>query len=157
MECDLPDLTEAQNLRIREILQETNVVGSQTISPEICEVEKSKKNLVLAITPKGQNPIILKLFSSVKSLENEMKIYTMNPDNFFSKSENQPVVKYAIPQLIHNGKDYIITRFIQGENAMDLFTTHIQDPWNQPLLQQITSDFDHNQKLLLLQNLLNDR
>ncbi len=140
MECDLPDLTKVQNLRIREILLETNVVETHTISPEICKVEKSKKNLVLSITPKGQNPIVLKLFSSAKSRESEIKIYTMKPHNIFSKSEAPHLINYAIPQLIHKGKDYIITRLIQGENAMDLFTTQMQDPWNQPLLQQITSD-----------------
>ena len=40
MECNLPDLTDAQNRRIREILEETNVIDSQAIFPEILHNRK---------------------------------------------------------------------------------------------------------------------
>ncbi|TFG20069.1 MAG: hypothetical protein EU530_04405 [Promethearchaeota archaeon] len=140
MECNLPDLTDIQNHRIREILEETNVFDSQSICPEICKIEKSKKNLVLSISPNAKRPIVLKLFSSADSLQNEKKIYSFGQKNIFSKSDNLPEIKYAIPELIHKGDDYIITQYIQGENTMDMFTTQMEDPWNQPLLQQVITD-----------------
>jgi len=140
MECDLPDLNDTQNRRIRDILEETDVIDSQSITPEICKVEKSKKNLVLSITPKGKRPIVLKIFSSADSLKNEIKIYSLKQNNIFSKTDEPHVIYYAIPQLLHEGNDYIITQYIQGENAMDVFTTHIQDSLESPLLHQVVSD-----------------
>ncbi len=140
MECELPDLTDIQNRRVRDILEETGVIDSQSLSPEICKVEKSKKNLVLSISPEEKRPIVLKIFSSADSLKNEIKIYSLKQNNIFSKSDNLPEINYAIPQLIHEGNDYIITHYIQGENAMDMFTTQMEDQWNQPLLQQVITD-----------------
>ncbi|MHA1453696.1 MAG: hypothetical protein ACTSRD_12615 [Promethearchaeota archaeon] len=140
MECDLPDLNDTQNRRIRDILEETDVINPQSISPEICKVEKSKKNLVLSITPRGKRPIVLKLFSSADSLKNETKIYSLKQNNIFSKTDEPHVIYYAIPQLLHEGNDYIITQYIQGENAMDVFTKHIQDSLESPLLHQVVFD-----------------
>ena len=140
MECKLPDLTDEQNLRIGEILQETKLLETEELSPEICKIEHSKKNLVLSITPSGQNPVVLKLFSSEKSLKNEMKIYTQLGKSDFFTSKIPTYVIYSIPKLLKTGQDYIITEFIDGINGMELITQQIQSPWNPALWKQVIGD-----------------
>jgi hypothetical protein len=140
MECNLPDLTKEQNIRLQEILLETKLIESEELSPEICKIENSKKNLVLSITPKGGSPIVLKMFSTIKSYENEKKIYTHTKNNeFFSLQFPRPLV-YAIPSILNEGLDYIITEHIQGTNIMDLIVHNIQLPWDQELWEHLITD-----------------
>lgn len=140
MNCILPDLTEEQNTRIQEILQETRVLGDEELSPELCTIQTSKKNIVVAIHPQTSNALVLKLFALSRSLQNEVKIYTQLTDSIFHQSEFPDVVHYAIPELLFHGEDYIITKHIAGFNGMEIITKYIQNEWNPLFWEQICND-----------------
>jgi hypothetical protein len=140
MKCVLPDLTEEQNTRILQILQETRVLGDEELSPELCTIQTSKKNIVVAIHPQTSDAVVLKLFASSQSLQNEVKIYTQLTGSIFHQSELPHVVYYAIPELLFHGEDYIITKHIDGFNGMEIITKYIQDEWNPLFWEQICTD-----------------
>ncbi len=140
MECELPNLTEDQNTRIHEIIKETKLIGSETLSPDICTIETSKKNIVLSIHPKERDALVLKLVSSPIPLKNEIQIYTQLKSSHFYISEFPRPVIYGIPDLLHHGKDYIITRYIEGINGMDIITQQIQSNWNPAFWEQFFTD-----------------
>ncbi|MBN2155110.1 MAG: hypothetical protein JW776_03635 [Candidatus Lokiarchaeota archaeon] len=139
MVSGLHDLSESQNIRIREILKKTELIDLESLSSDICRIEKSKKNLVLSIIPDNQNAFVLKLFDSSGSLENEMKIYTMRNEHIFYRGEGPHMTEYAIPKLILGDHDYIITEYIQGENVMDLITENMEGPWNPSFWEYLIS------------------
>ena len=64
------------SLCIQEILQETRVLGEKELSPEICTIQTSKKNIVVSIHPEDTIPFVVKLFSSSEAMRNELKIYS---------------------------------------------------------------------------------
>lgn len=140
MECILPDLTEEQNIRIHKILEKMNILGTGKLSPEICTVQPSKKNVVLSITPINQSPIVLKLFSNPLSLENELDIYTKEQSNTFFTANPPNPMNYAIPKLLHSGDDYIIMEYIQGQNLMNIMTSQIQSSWDPIFWERISSN-----------------
>jgi hypothetical protein len=47
---------------------------------------------------------------------------------------------YAIPSILNEGLDYIITEHIQGTNIMDLIVHNIQLPWDQELWEHLITD-----------------
>ncbi len=140
MKCILPDLSEDENSRVLQILQETHLLGEKELSPEICSIQTSRKNIVLSIHPDEADAIVVKLFNSSKSLRNELKIYKMLKPSIFFESVFPYPIQYAIPELLHHGEDYIITKHINGFNGMDIVTQHIEKEWNPAFWEQICSD-----------------
>ena len=140
MNCFLPDLTDKQNNRISKILQETGALGTEVLTPELCTIQTSKQNVVISIHPKIGDALVLKLFRSSKSLENEVKIYSQLKSSLFHKADYPYVVKYGIPTLLFHGEDYIITKHIFGFNGMDTITQHIQSDWDPVFWEQICTD-----------------
>jgi hypothetical protein len=140
MNCILPDLTEDKNNRIQEILEETHILGDKQISPEICTVQTSKKNTVLSIHPPNESAFVLKLFISAQSLENELKIYKTLSKSIFGSTNHPHLVQYAIPDVLYYGDDFLITKYIDGYNTMDIITQYIQSDWNPVFWEQICTD-----------------
>jgi hypothetical protein len=143
MECALPELTKGQNIRIQEILKESNLIDPKILSPQICAIQESKKNLVLSIFPEDQESFVIKLFTKAASFEDEKKIYTEANDYLLPKLYGSHPVKYAIPQILRIGSDYLITKFIKGENLMEITTKKVKDPWDLTFWKPFLSDVFH--------------